>query len=170
MEHQRDTKKTLHCISGLLRKHRVPFVISGGFSAKIYGSPRPLNDIDMDIPARYFDTILEDIRPYIIYGPDQYVDERWDLQLITLNHEGQEVDISGGDTVHICDARTGEWADVPADFENVEHKEVLGIVVPVVRPEDLISYKSMLAGDHQQIDIDAARRYMERRSEVRQEV
>ncbi len=156
----KNTKKSLLWIVEILNKHNVPFVISGGFSAKIYGSLRPLNDIDIDIPVEYFKTILADIKPYITYGPDHYTDERWDLQLITLNHEGQEIDLSGGDTVRICDARTGQWHNMPTDFTNVEQKKVFGITVPVIPPKDLIDYKSMLAGDHQKIDIQAASQYL----------
>jgi hypothetical protein len=151
----RNTEKSFHWIVSILNKHQVPFVISGGFAAKIYGSPRALNDIDIDIPEKHFDLILKDIKPYIIYGPSHYLDERWDLQLITLNHKGQEIDLSSGDTLKICDARTGIWQDMPSDFENVEHKKVFGIMVPVIKRDDLINYKSMLSGEHQKIDIQA---------------
>lgn len=151
----RDTKKSFLWIVNILEKHRVPFVIIGGLSARIYGSPRPLNDIDIDIPVKYFDVILEDIKPYIIYGPDHYVDARWDEQAITLNHEGQEIDLCGGDTIKIRDRRTGEWRNMPTDFIHVEKMEVFGVVVPVIKKENLVAYKSMLDGEHQQVDIKA---------------
>lgn len=151
----RDTKKSFLWIVSILTKHQIPFVILGGLAARTYGSPRPLNDIDIDIPVQYFKVILADIKPYIIYGPDHYVDARWDEQVITFNYEDQEIDIGGGDTVKICDARTGKWRNMHTDFENVERKEVFGEVVPVISREHLVEYKSMLDGDHQQIDIKA---------------
>lgn len=134
----------------------MPFVLTGGLAAKSYGSPRPLNDIDVDIHDADFNQILNDIRPYIIYGPARYIDERWDLLLVTLNHNGQEIDISGGDSLKICDARTGEWKSNHTDFSHVEHRNVLGQVVPVISRDDLVAYKSMLEGPHQKIDIQAA--------------
>jgi len=151
----RNTKKSFLWIVSILKRHQIPFVILGGLAARIYGSPRPLNDIDIDIPVKYFEVILKDIKPYIIYGPDHYIDAAWDEQVITLNYEGQEIDIGGGDTVKIYDAKTGEWRDMPTDFENVERKEVFGLVVPVISREHLVEYKSMLDGNHQQFDIKA---------------
>ena len=151
----RNSKKTFNWIIGILKEHDVPFVITGGLAGKSYGSPRPLNDIDIDIHDEDFDRILDEIKPYLIFGPAHYKDERWDLLLATLNHEGQEIDISGGDTLKICDARTGEWKLSPTDFSNVEQRGIFDLTVPVIAREDLVSYKSMLQGEHQQIDIQA---------------
>ena len=152
----RNSEKTFEWIVGVLRKHNVPFVVTGGLAGKSYGSPRPLNDIDIDIHDKDFDLILDDIKPYVIFGPAHYQDERWDLLLATLNHEGQEIDISGGDTLKICDARNGEWRLNQTNFSDAEQREVLGIKVPVISRKDLIEYKSMLAGEHQLVDIQAA--------------
>lgn len=152
----KNPEKTFNWIVDVFRKHNVSFVVTGGLAAKSYGSPRSLNDIDIDIRDENFALILEDIRPYIVFGPVQYRDERWDLLLATLDHEGQEIDIGGGDTVRICDVRTGEWKSVPTDFLNIEQREVLGVKVPVISRTNLITYKSMLQGEHQQIDIQAA--------------
>lgn len=40
----RNTKRALLWIVKILKSHHVPFLISGGFVAKIYGSDRPLFD------------------------------------------------------------------------------------------------------------------------------
>lgn len=152
-----DAKKTFLWIVDILQRHEVPFMVTGGLAAKAYGSPRALNDIDIDIPADKFDLILNDIEPYIVFGPADYKDNCWDLKLCTLKHEGQDIDLSGGETVKICDARTGEWKAVPNDFTKFETKEVFGVSVPVITKQDLIFYKSMLTGDHQQIDIQATK-------------
>ncbi len=149
------TEQAFHWITEILGRHKIPFVITGGFAAKIYGSPRPLNDIDIDIPDERMKDILEDIKPYAIFGPAHFKDERWDLLLATLNYNGQEIDISGGDHLKICDARTGKWLDNRTDFKKVTEKEIFGKIVPVIPKEDLVAYKSMLIGDHQLIDIAA---------------
>ncbi|MBU1916332.1 hypothetical protein KKC47_04390, partial [Patescibacteria group bacterium] len=75
-----------------------------------------------------------------------------------LKYEDQDIDISGGDTLKICDARTEKWVDSPTNFSNVEEREIFGITVPVITRGDLIDYKSMLIGEHQLVDIEAIRR------------
>jgi hypothetical protein len=151
----KNPENTFRWITSVFNKHNIPFVVTGGLAAKSYGSPRPLNDIDIDIHDKDFDLILEDVKDYVVFGPAQYKDERWDSLLITLNHKGQGVDISGGDALKICDARTGVWVLNKTDFSNTEQREIFGIKVPVVSRADLIDYKSMLQGEHQQIDIEA---------------
>jgi hypothetical protein len=152
----RNTEAAFKWIVGLLHKYQIPFQITGGFAGKIYGSTRPLNDIDIDIPDKDFSKILEDIREFIIYGPAHFIDERWDCELMTLKFDGQEIDISGATEMKICDARTGEWRQMPTDFTKSVQKEIYGLTVPVISPQDLITYKSMLIGEHQKVDIKAA--------------
>lgn len=49
----RQSKDALVGIVSLLRKQEIPFVITGGLAAPVYGSKRPLVDIDIDIPERF---------------------------------------------------------------------------------------------------------------------
>ena len=153
---------TFHWIIDILEKHNIDFVVTGGLAAKSYGSPRPLNDIDIDIHDNDFGRILNDVKPYITSGPAHYQDERWDLQLMTLNHEGQDIDISGGDTLKICDAATGQWQENQTDFIHVEQRNIFGREVPVISRQDLVSYKTMLQGNHQKIDIQAVQSELEK--------
>lgn len=142
-------------IVGILEEHKIPFQIAGGLAARIYGATRPINDVDIDIPEDRFEEILETVKPYIIYGPAQYKDERWDTKLMTLNFQGQEIDISGAYLLKICDARTGVWQHISTDLSKVNQKIVFGISVPVIPVKELVEYKSMLVGEHQKHDIDA---------------
>ena len=93
------TKKALSWIIEILNRHKIDYQIAGGFAAKVYGSTRILNDIDIDISEKYFPVILTEINPYIIYGPSRFIDGKWDLELVTLNYNGQEIDISGAETI-----------------------------------------------------------------------
>jgi len=151
---KKDTEQALEWIVGVLRKHQVPFQISGGCAAKIYGSPRELNDIDIDIPENYFSKIIPDVKPYIIYGPDQYKDKKWDLYLMTLNYAGQEIDIGSGDA-KISTKERDKWIAFSTDFSKAVNKTFLGLEVPVIPKEDLINYKQLLDGEHQQVDIES---------------
>lgn len=148
-------KEAFIWVISILEKHEIPFEITGGLAAKVYGSEQPLNDIDIDILEKDFPGILSDVKRYIVYGPAHFVDERWDCFLMTLNYKGQEIDISAGDTIKICDVRTGKWKPMPANFSKSVKKEVFGITVPVINKKDLVEYKSMLEGEHQKEDIKA---------------
>ena len=152
MNNHQNTKQAIEWIVGILKEYQVPFQISGGCAAKIYGSPRELNDIDIDIQRNDFEKIINDIKPFVVYGPSQYKDNKWDLYLTTLNYAGQEIDIGSGDA-KISTKDRKEWIAFDTDFSKVVNKEFLGITVPVIPKDELIKYKRLLDGDHQQVDI-----------------
>jgi hypothetical protein len=144
----------LYWIVEILNRKNIPFQISGGLAAKLYGSPRPLKDIDLDIPEDRFAEIIGDVRPYIIQGPENYKDERWHLYLMVLNYRGQDIDI-GSSNVKIHDDNMNIWRDFLSDLKDVVYMDAAGIRVPVIPKKDLIAYKKLLAGDHQKEDIQA---------------
>ena len=148
------TKNALMWIVNILNKYEIPFQISGGFAAKLYGSARPLNDIDIDIPKDKFKKIINDMQEYIVYGPEDYKDKKWDLYLMTLNYCGQEIDIGSAD-VKIYDSGSEAWLSFTTHFDQSVWKEVAGIKVPVMPKNELISYKKYLDGEHQRVDIKA---------------
>lgn len=145
----------LKWISGILTSHNIPYQITGGLAAHAYGATRPINDIDIDIPEDRFAEILEEVRPYLTYGPERHTENVWDVYLMTLDHEGQEIDIGGANDTRVKDEKTGVWHAVTADLTAVERKTICGVDVPVVKKTDLIEYKSWLAlpGDHQERDV-----------------
>lgn len=161
----KDPARTFFWIVSVLRLRNVPFVVSGGLAAKSYGSARALNDIDIDIRNEDFPKILNDIKPYVIFGPDRYRDAKWDLLLSTLNHHGQEIDLGGGSDIRIYDSINKQWVSTPVDFSDAEQRDVFGLTVPVVSPATLVAYKSLLDGDHQQSDIQAVASFLGKRAE-----
>ena len=145
----------LKWISDILKKHRIPFQITGGLAARAYGATRPINDIDIDIPEDRFEEIIEEVRPFLVHGPVRHVDTVWDVYVLTLDYHGQEIDIGGAHTTRIKDEKTGAWHDAKADLTTSETKNIFGVEVLVVSKKDLVEYKTWLAlpGDHQEQDV-----------------
>ena len=56
----RHTKEAFEWIISILRNHKIPFEIIGGFAARLYGSRRMLADIDIDIPKKKIKRILSE--------------------------------------------------------------------------------------------------------------
>lgn len=140
----KNTEHAFIWIVELLKKYNIPFQISGGFAARLYGSKRDLADIDIGIPDSRFEKLLPDIKEYLIYGPEHYHDDEWDLQLMTLKYENQKIDIAGRDTIMIFDKSQGVWIPAHRDMTVSVDIEVYGIVVPVIPKEALIAYKKKI--------------------------
>ncbi len=160
MEFDKKTIDALRWIVGIFNKHNVPYRIGGGFGAKLYGSPRPLNDIDFGIPDEYLTKIVPDIEQYITWGPARWQDGKWDCELITLDYHGQEIDISGTDTKKISNKERTKWISGTSFPYNTLDMNIEGIEIKVMNPEDLMEYKMELDGDHQLIDIQAIKDYL----------
>ncbi len=153
----RDTKKSLQWITDLLNKLNIPFQIAGGLAAHIYGATREINDIDIDIPEESFESVLPHIKKYITYGPAFHEDEHWKLWLITLNHEGQFIDLGGAYKTVMFNHHTQSWQKLQADLSLAIFQNLWGITVPVISQEDLIAYKKILSREVDLQDIDEMR-------------
>ncbi|MFP4514737.1 MAG: nucleotidyltransferase domain-containing protein [Parcubacteria group bacterium] len=152
--------QALRWIINILSKDNIQYRISGGFAAHLYGSKREVNDIDIDIPENDFEKIFDKVKDYIILGPENYKDERWNLKLMTLNYLGQEIDIGGAYNQKIFDDLSKRWIHSPANFSKLKKVYFEGIKLTVINPSDLINYKKLLSGDHQRIDIKAVQEYI----------
>jgi hypothetical protein len=132
-------------ICSILRDRSIPFVCTGGLAARVYGSTRPLFDIDIDIPEDRFAELIPLVQKYRVSGPERFRDEVFDIYLLTLEYEGQLIDITGGESVRLFDMAEQAWKPDPTDFVNVEVAQVFGLSVPIVRKETLIRYKKWIA-------------------------
>jgi hypothetical protein len=152
----------LRFIVNLLRDNNIPFWISGGFAAKVYGSKRLLNDIDIDIPDKSVYQIAHLVKPFIISGPKRYKDKLWDLHLLELNYHGQLIDLSGVQTCKIFDLKNSFWKDFGWEIKNYKNFDIDGMTLPIIPADKLIEYKSYLEGDHQKEDIKAVKEYLKK--------
>lgn len=146
-------KKALIWVTDTLKKHHVPFQITGGLAAIAYGANRPLEDIDIDIPDNQFEKIMDDVKSYIIFGPKRFKNDKWDLMLMTLNYQGQDIDLSGADSTRIYDEKAHEWILLNEDLLKATQKNIFDLDLPVIPLINLVYYKKILAREVDLIDI-----------------
>lgn len=161
MDKKEYIKNTLHWLITLLEAKNIPYVITGGFWAHLYGATRDINDIDIDIHESDFEKILPEIKAYITFGPWRYIDERWDLQIITLNYHGQEIDIGSADRCTIFDDISQTWKIFSSNLKEYTPIVYEWISLRVMLPQEMIAYKSLLSGEHQKTDIIALKNYIQ---------
>lgn len=149
----KNTDKAFHWIVDILEQRQIAYKISGGLAARVYGAQRELADIDIELADADVAKMAEEVKPFIIFGPTRYKDENWDLELMTLEYEGQEIDIAGIEA-KIFDQRTKSWVTCPGDLTTIEMREAFGRQVPVESLQSLISYKSMLG---REVDLEDIR-------------
>lgn len=153
----RETEKAFLWITDILERKAVTYRVSGGFAARIYGVNRELADIDIVIADNDIAIIAKEVKPYIIFGPARYLDENWDLNLMTLQYGGQEIDIASAGA-KIFNQKTKLWESWVTALDDSEMKEVYGKKVPIEPIGSLIAYKTKLARevdleDVEQLDI-----------------
>src|SRR5436190_222358 len=144
MDLEDKTVNALKWVVSILNKHGVDYQIAGGFAAKLYGSSRPLNDIDIDISERHFATILPEALPYVIEGPGRFKDDKWDCERMTLDYKGQIIDITGSDTLKMTNKDRTEWLQCHTGPFHNNVINVAGININVIYPRDLAEYKKDL--------------------------
>ncbi len=146
-------KRAFFWIVKILERLNIPYEFTGGFAAKAYGAPRPLNDIDLELPDELISKLAEETRPYIILGPERYVDDNWDLDVVTLKFENIEVDCAGI-KARIFNENTKLWEDLGSDLAQSEKREIFGRLVPVMPLKQLLAYKSKLLRDVDKQDLE----------------
>lgn len=153
----------LRWIVTILDRNKIPYKIGGGFAAKVYGSPREVNDIDISLSGEYFDMIVSEVSDYITAGPKHYLNEKWDCNTLSVNYQGQDIDMTDVDTLKMTNLEKTEWFNVKEKrlYDGII-TDINGVAVSIMDPRDLISYKKLLGGEHQQIDVDAIQIYLDK--------
>lgn len=147
-------KTTLLWITGILKKHQIPFQITGGLAARHYGATRPIVDIDIDIPNDKYEAITHEVSSFITYGPAHFKSDQWDLLLMTLKYKGQEIDLSGIYQAKIYNNETASWMELNTDLSFAIMADVFGLQLPVIPKHHLISYKKILSRPEDILDIN----------------
>ncbi|MDE1170840.1 MAG: hypothetical protein PW734_06500 [Verrucomicrobium sp.] len=134
----------LRWIVPLLREEAVPFTITGGLAARLHGATRPLADIDLNVPNEALARLAPRLREWTVSGPARYADETWDLDLLTLRRDGQDIDLSGA-AYRLLDRATGRWLELEADLNDWDAFPLEGLELPVEKKAALIAYKEKAA-------------------------
>ena len=146
----RDTKKAFLWITDILERNKIVYKISGGFAVRVYGVNRELADIDIEVPEKDISIIAHETKPYIKFGPERYKDGHWDLELLTLEYQGQEIDIACAEA-NIFNQEKKQWEKKITDLQDAKMAEVYGKVVPIEKMNALINYKIKLG---REVDIE----------------
>lgn len=158
---EKKTEEALKWITGILAENNIPYKIGGGFAAHVYGSTRPVNDIDISLSGKYFPIIVPLVKDYITAGPKHYLNEKWDCTTLSLNYNGQEIDMTDVDTLKMSNLEKTKWIQVKdIRLYDAIPTEINCIKVSIMDPRDLIAYKKELDGEHQLVDIKAVREYL----------
>ncbi|MDP8949216.1 MAG: hypothetical protein M3N00_03080 [Actinomycetota bacterium] len=88
---QRAANALLAWIVGSLRRHDVPYQMVGGLTAEAYGAYRPLADIDTCVPLAT--GLLQEIRPFTMWGPERYADETRGISFLRADHHRQRIEL-----------------------------------------------------------------------------
>lgn len=152
----------LDWILPLLKGKDIPFYVTGGFAAHLYGATRPVNDIDIDLPMRSIDSCIDSMRSFVESSPHRYKDSTWNIYGATLNFDGQLIDVTTDAEPRVHNKLTGEWDPLEMNFDHIVWIHAYGHDIPVQNPHDLMSYKSKIAYDEAKhvADVAAVERYL----------
>ncbi len=158
--------EALQWVVEILQENNVNYRIGGGLAANLYGSERPVNDIDISLSETDFSVIVPLVQEYIVAGPKHYQNEKWDCTTLSLNYKGQDIDMTDADTLMMSKKDGSGW--VPNGVIYKKHSDVTFMVgdlsVQLMHPKVLVEYKQELSGDHQQHDIDFLKNYIKTQS------
>ena len=157
------TLNALKWIAKILNENNISYRIGGGLATYIYGSGRPVNDIDISLSGKDFPTIVPLVKDYIVAGPKHYENKKWNCTTLSLEYHGQDIDMTDADTLLMSSKDGSKWIknkDIYQKYPDVT-KEVEGIEVSLMDPRVLIEYKQELSGEHQEFDIEFLKKYIE---------
>ncbi|CAN5648509.1 hypothetical protein BH24ACT22_BH24ACT22_10710 [soil metagenome] len=138
-----------------LRQHDVAYQVVGGLAARAYGAHRPLVDIDFYVPFDKATALLEEVRPFITWGPEHHTGDKWDLTYLKIEYRGQRIELGDSSTTpRYFSAASGCWKRQRIEYEDSTSVCVFGVEVEVMPKDELIRYKRHLGREVDLIDIE----------------
>jgi GrpB-like predicted nucleotidyltransferase (UPF0157 family) len=141
--------KAYHALSyiiPILEQLNLRWCITGGFACYVYGVPRPITDIDIDIEVSKDDPLflklLEIVTPNITSPLEHFVDQNYD----NYNVEVMDIlDICSMAEMDIFIKEASQYENFYKDgFPDIETKEYQGFKLPLLFKALIIKNKEML--------------------------
>jgi hypothetical protein len=148
-----ESEQALRWIIEILQMHDIPYQVCGGLAARIYGSTRVLNDIDLYMPLARFDEIRPDVEAAITWGPAHETSAHWDLTYVKMGYAGQKIEIGDSEATSIFDSAAQRWIKQDICFDQSVYSVVYDVRIPVMPKAQLLAYKAILARDVDLTDI-----------------
>lgn len=151
-----DTLKALTWIIEILNMNNIPYRVGGGAATFLYGSGRKVNDIDISISGAYFPKFIPLVESYVTAGPKHYVNEKWDCNTLSLNYNGQDIDLTDVDTLLMKRLDDGAWIknkEIYEKWPDIRKDLGDGLLITLMHPKVLLEYKQHLGGEHQEFDM-----------------
>lgn len=132
---------TLRWIVDLLSRAGVPFQAVGNLASRAWGATGALEHLDLHVSRAGLEAVLPDLEPWVA-RPLQYTEGTdWRGTWLRIEHHGTRLDLGVADDAMIRDVGTGEWIALPVDFSASVAREVMGMPIPVIPRDRLLSYK-----------------------------
>lgn len=145
--------KALEWIEAELRAVGTPRLYCGGLAVLAYGGTRPLNDIDLFVPAAHFQPLVDALAAYIRKPAVRQCEAGWELTYVQFVYDGVKIEIGSDDHPRIQDGASGEWVELGIDYDSAEQRSFAGCTIPVMARDQLIAYKRRLGREVDLIDV-----------------
>lgn len=145
-------KKVLIQVSKTLKENNIPFQITGGLAALLYGAKRELFDIDIDVPKKDIQKVRELFKRNITEDIHHLINGKFDIYVMSLKIDGVVIDISQVEESYVID-KNGNKIGGASDLNKAKLMKIDGLEIPVEDKNELIKYKQILGRDTDLIDI-----------------
>ena len=136
--------EVLRWICDVFSRAQAKYQTVGGLAARAYGATRPLNDLDFYVRAEDLPRVLDYVGDSLVWGPEHFKDASWDLTFAKVERHGVQIEIAEAEGARYFSPCVGRWLDQNIDFQDSQHRIVLGVDLEVMSKDRLISYKRAL--------------------------
>ena len=157
MHNEKQVAEALRWIVGILISCGADFQVVGGLAARAFGATRPIVDLDFYVSESDLPQVLAVVDEFCVWGPKHYRDESWDLTFAKLEKNGVQIELGKAEGARYYDRLHRRWMAQDVDFSCSEPRIVLGLEVPVMPRNQLVSYKRALDREVDRLDVEAIR-------------
>jgi hypothetical protein len=134
--------EALKFIVSIFDKYSIEYQFTGGLAGNVHGSTWPLHDIDVEVTQKDIQFVADILKDYTIRPLSRFVDEEFDLLLLTLRLNDVEIDINQVEDAFIF--TNGRKKTLDTDISRKNKRCFLGLEIYVQPLSDIIKYKKLL--------------------------